>query len=170
MTTTVLFVIFMILLVTFAYGGIRGAPWVPTWKSDVDRFLKLANIKPGDKVYELGCGDGRITCAAAKAGANAVGYEVSLFPFSIALIRKFLSPHKKRTKLRYQDFWFKNLSDADVVYFFLMEKVYDKLKAKLEKELKPGTKVIAYVWPIPGWEPDVVDTMKDKPNLYVYTV
>jgi SAM-dependent methyltransferase len=76
--------ILYIFLGTFAYAGIKAAPWFPTWSRDIDRFLKLAEIKPGQKFYDLGCGDGKLVFASAKAGATAVGYEISLLPYLIA--------------------------------------------------------------------------------------
>ncbi|NQU82383.1 MAG: hypothetical protein HQ539_00315 [Parcubacteria group bacterium] len=177
-----LILIFFVLLlaVTFAWAGIRGAPWVPTWGKDVKRFLKLADIKRGERVYDLGCGDGRMVASASKAGGSAVGFEISLFPYFIAKIRGiFLKiKHDKRGrsshsvawcyKIKYKDFWGADLSDADVVYFFLMPKIYPKLKEKLEKELKKGTRVIAYVWPIEGWQAIKVDKHKRKPDIYLY--
>lgn len=164
-------VIFIFLLaITFAWAG-RSAPWVPTRKGDVERFLRLADIKVGDKMYDLGCGDGRLTAAASKAGARAVGFEISLFPYFIAKIRGlFLKKNHGagKYKIRFQDFWKADLSDADIVYFFLMPKVYPKLKQKFEKELKRGCKVIAYVWPIDGWQAVKVDKHKKKPDIYLY--
>ena len=165
-----LVLVLLIVVATFAYAGLRGAPWVPTRGHDLERFLKLADIKPGQKVYDLGCGDGRIVCAAAKAGAQAQGFEISLLPYFFAKIRSLFCPSGGSCKIRYRDFWNVNLGDADVVYFFLMQKCYPKLKEKLERELKPGTKVIAYVWPIAGWTPVAVDTAKGYPPMYLYKI
>lgn len=125
---------------------------------------------PGQKMYDLGCGDGRIVCAAAKAGAQAQGFEISLLPYVLARLRAYFCGARGNCKIRYCDFWNVNLGDADLVYFFLMPKFYIKLKSKLERELKPGTKVIAYVWPIPGWTPVAVDTIKGYPPMYLYKV
>ncbi len=160
----------MILLVTFAYGSLKGAPWVPTRSLDVDRFLKLSDLKEGEKMYDLGSGDGRLVCAVAEKGGNAVGYEVSLFPFIISKIRQIFNGRWKKSSIQYRDFWNADLSDADVIYFFLMPKIYSKLKSKLEKELKKGARVVAYVWPIEGWEPVGVDKMEGCSNLYLYKV
>lgn len=167
MTTAIAVFIFALLL-TSAYASWRGAPWVPTRKKDIERFLKLAEIKPGQKMYDLGCGDGRLVCAAGNAGAKAQGFELSLLPFILANIQCLFKKRKSQIKISYRDIWSTNLNDADIIYFFLMPKVYPKLKAKLEKELKKGAKVIAYVWPIKGWIPLKVDTLNDHPNLYLY--
>lgn len=163
-----IWIILFICIATFAYGSFRAAPWVPTWKGDVERFLRLAAIQPGERVYDLGCGDGRLICAAAKAGAQAQGFEVALIPYLLARIRIAHMRLGKICKLRYKDFWFADLRDADVVYFFLMPDIFPKLKVKFERELKKGTRVISYVWPIKGWEPCSVDVKERKPNLYLY--
>ncbi|MBU0636665.1 class I SAM-dependent methyltransferase [Patescibacteria group bacterium] len=165
---TMLAIFIFIFLLTFVYAGIRGAPWVPTKKKDIERFLKLAKIIPNQKIYDLGCGDGRLICAAAKVGAEAQGFEISLFPYLLANIYRIFQKNKSKIKISYKDFWYANLNNADIVYFFLMPKIYPKLKQKLEKELKHGAKVITYVWPIKEWTPIKVDVVKGYPNLYLY--
>ena len=71
-------------------------------------------------------------------------------------------------KIKFQDFWNVNLSDANIVYLFLMQGVYPKLKTKFEKELKPGTKVIVYAWPIEGWTPIKIDQSSNSLPIYLY--
>lgn len=165
---SVILPIILILLITYAYGSWRGAPWVPSKKLDVERFIKLAQISEGKIVYDLGCGDGRILKAVVDVGGNARGFELSLFPYLIAKIKLF----RKRNKCRieYGDFWFKNLGEADVIYIFLMPKIYEKLSAKFKVELKPGTKVVSYVWPLPGLEPIKIDREEKHPPLYLYEI
>jgi SAM-dependent methyltransferase len=163
-----LFIFIILLLATFAYGAVRGAPWLPTRFVDVERFLNLCELKPEQKVYDLGSGDGRLVCAVAKNGGNAVGYEVSLFPYLISKIRYLFCKNKAKTIIKFKDFWNADISDADVVYFFQIPRIYSKLKNKLEKELKKGVKVVAYVWPVEGWEPVKIDKKTGYPNLYLY--
>lgn len=158
----------IILLVSFAYAGLRGAPWVPTKRIDVERFLNLAAIREGDKMYDLGCGDGRMVRAAAEAGAQAEGFELSLFPYILAKVRRSFSTQRSRIKISFRDIWYTDLHDVDIVYFFLMPKFYPKLKDKLEKELKSGARVIAYVWPIEGWEPVKIDEAAGRPKMFLY--
>lgn len=157
--------LFILALGTFVYACLRAAPWVPIWSSDVQRFLRLAGVRSGQRVVDLGCGDGRVVAAAARAGADATGYEVSLVPYLLALWRTRLG---RRGRARFRDFWTVNLREADVVYVFLMSKVYPKLQAKLERELKPGAKVVTYVWGLPGWTPVRVDTAPGRPKLFLY--
>ena len=148
-------------MLTFVFAGFSAAPWVPIRKHDIKRVLKLANIKSGDKFYDIGCGDGRLLCAVAKKNAKAIGFEISLLPY---LISKF----RRSIQVKYQSFWNADLSNADIVYFFLMPKIMPKLKQKLEQELKPGTKVISYIFKIPGWKPEKVSKIKNKNKIYLY--
>ncbi len=157
--------ILYIFLASFAYAGIKAAPWFPTWSRDIDRFLKLAEIKPGQKFYDLGCGDGKLVFAAAKAGATAVGYEISLLPYLLAIARSW---NYKNAKIIFKDFWKADLSDADVVYVFLTPKFNPKAKEKLQRELKKSARVVAYTWPIDGWQAVTTDTVAGQPPIYLY--
>ena len=160
----------VVILSTFAYGAIKGAPYIPTRKNDVTAFIKLANIKPGDRFIDMGSGDGRLLFTGARLGAIATGYEISLIPYIISKLKLLFFSKKKFVKIHYSDFWNKDLGGANIVYCFLMPKFYDKLKAKLTKELKPGTKVIAYVWPIPDWEITAEERSTNSHMLYLYTM
>jgi SAM-dependent methyltransferase len=160
-------IVLALLIFNFGYGGLRAAPWVPTHTTDMQRFLARARLTPGQKFYDLGCGDGRILVAAAKHGAQAEGFEISLLPYLAARWRVFRS--KIPAKIHFKDFWFSDLRNADIVYVFLTPPAYPRLKNKLEQELRPGTKVLCYVWPIEGWQPVAVDTSAGQPKLYLYT-
>lgn len=162
-----LIIIIFILLASYAYGGFLGAPWFATWSRDIDRFLKLAQIKPGDNFYDLGCGDGKLVIAAAKAGAKAKGFEISILPYFLG---KFKTLAVKNAQITYGNFWGKNLADADIVYLFLTPKANLKVREKLEKELKKGTRVIAYTWPIEGWPIVAKDEKENSPTIYLYKI
>lgn len=163
-----IFIIIFLVLLTFVWAGLSAAPWVPTWGSDVKRFIRLADVKPGQSFYDLGCGDGRLLLAAYQAGARAQGFEISLLPYVLALVRRIFIRNKENYSIIYKNFWHSDLRDADIVYIFLFPEANAKLKPKFEEELKKGAKVIAYTWPIIGWAPIAVDRQKGKPTIYVY--
>ena len=156
-------------LLSAGFSGLSAAPWVPARAYDMDRFLKLAQIQPGQTLYDIGCGDGRVLCSAAKVGAFAEGFEISLLLYLIACIRSLFQGNG-RVKVHYGDFWKKKLSDADVVYFFLTPKPIPRLVRKFQKELKKGTKVISYTFPIPAWQPMAVDRENNRATLYLYEI
>ena len=163
-----LYLFSLILLSSFAYGGLRGAPWVPTWKKDMDVLKELARIEKGERVYDLGCGDGRVVAAMARNGANAFGYEISILPYVMARARVLLGG-VNNCEIVFGDFWKKDVGDADLVFFFLLPKFYPRLKDKMERELKKGTRVIAYTWAMDGWELEraVVGVSGCKFYLYI---
>lgn len=146
---------------TAAWAGIRAAPWLPTRRKDIRRLFDLAELKAGETVYDLGCGDGRIlTVAAGEYQAHAVGFEISLLPYLAGLIRRALSPNRKNIKLRYADFYRASLKDADVIYCFLTPSAMQKLKTKFVHELKPGARVVSYTFSLG----DLPGVIRDKPE------
>lgn len=158
----ILVVLFFLVTALFA----SAAPWLPAWKKDAGRILKLADPKAGQRFFDLGCGDGRIVCAAAKTGAIATGLELSLLPFILAKTRVFLS--KYSGQILFRDLFQFDLSQADVVYLFLTPPIMPRLRAKLERELRPGTKVISYTFAITGWTPTHTDTEANGRTIYLY--
>jgi len=161
-------ILYLIILVVLISAGLAGAaPWVPTKKKDVGRMVKAAAIKPGEKSYDLGCGDGRLVFKAAEAGAESSGVEMFILIYLYAKIKSFFIPH---THIYFGDFFHHDLSEANVVFIFLMPKAYKKLIDKLEKELKPGGRVVTYCWPIQEWAGKLIFTDKpDDAKLPIYT-
>ncbi|OGY47387.1 MAG: hypothetical protein A3J65_03210 [Candidatus Buchananbacteria bacterium RIFCSPHIGHO2_02_FULL_45_11b] len=151
-------------------GGVLAAPWVPLWQKDVKRMLKLAQIGPDETVYDLGAGDGRILLIAAKNfGAKAVGFEIAILPYLLGWVKILLSGQRGKAKLYCRNFFKADLSQADVICAFLTPRAMLKLKPKLEKEAKPGCRVISYAFKIPGWEPVLADKPDQKTAaVYVY--
>ncbi|MCC6030405.1 MAG: class I SAM-dependent methyltransferase [Desulfurococcales archaeon] len=135
---------------TSYYSGIK-VPWVPTREEFIEPALDLAQVGPGDVLYDLGCGDGRVVIAAAKRGAKAVCVELN--PDLIA--RAYENAKKAGvdhmiTFIR-EDFTKVDISDATVVYMYLLTSVNEMLKPKLAKELKKGTRIISLDFVISGW-------------------
>ncbi|MFH1286337.1 MAG: hypothetical protein ABII02_01125 [Candidatus Magasanikbacteria bacterium] len=159
-----------IILITFAIASVSGAPFVPSKKEDVSRFLELAEIKDGETVVDLGCGDGRFVFASLEHGAGARGYEISLIPFIFAKIQQLFDKKKRTAKIYFKNFWKADVSDVDIVYVFLMPDKMGRLRKKMEEELPPGARVITYVWPVKGWGYKKVDRQEEKPALYLYTI
>jgi SAM-dependent methyltransferase len=157
---------------TAAWAGVRAAPWLPTRTNDIRRLLDLAQLKEGEALFDLGCGDGRVlSIAAYEYNARAIGFEISLLPYLIAVIRRIAHQNRQRIRVVYRDFFSASLRDADVVYCFLTPSAMKKLKTKFVQELKPGARVVSYAFSLgelPGAE-------QHKPNAgapaaYLYRV
>ncbi len=164
----ILTVVGFIFLGSLAYAASCGAPWVPTWKKDLQRIIHLVDLKPGETFIELGCGNARVCRAvASQSKAHVIGVELSLLQFLIAWIHTKLSG-LKNIQIKFGNAFNQDLSKVDVVYMFLMPEAYAKIRSKLEAELKPGSRVVTYVWPIEGWEPECIDEAAESSKIYVY--
>ena len=145
---------------------VKGAPWVPTSKRLVGRVLTLAELKPGELLYDLGSGDGRIVIAAARDfGARSVGIEID--PFRVFYSRQRISQLGLREKASIVrgDLFKVNLKDADVVVLYLLQHTNDRIQTKLESELKPDCRVVSVVWKFEGW--DLIKADYEE-MIYVY--
>lgn len=150
----VLLVFAVLVLASMAYAAIVAAPWVPAKSKDKNNILEALGLKAGEKFYDLGCGDGWLSVQAARVGAKAVGYEVSLPLFVWAWIRSRFGYGARKARIRFGDFFRADLSDADTIYVFLMPKAMERLRLKLETQCRPGTRVVSYTFSIPGWLPE----------------
>jgi cyclopropane fatty-acyl-phospholipid synthase-like methyltransferase len=131
-------------------------PYVPTPQQVVDAMLELAEVTPGDVVYDLGSGDGRIPITAAlKFGARGVGIEIDPFMISQAEGNLRRAGVSDRVTFVNQDLFDTDLRDATVVTLFLFPGVNLKLMPKLKRELRPGSRVVSHHFDMgPDWPPD----------------
>jgi protein-L-isoaspartate O-methyltransferase len=148
------------------------APSYPTPQAVVERMLSLADIKPGEVVYDLGCGDGRIVITAAqKFSARAVGVEIRRDIYESTLAHVAALGLSDRVKIIHGDALKTDLSGADVVTLYLLTSSNERLRPVLEAQLKPGARVISHDFEIRGWKPEQVDKMivEGRPHMiYAY--
>jgi len=147
------------------------APYVGTPARVMDRMLELANIKPGDTVFDLGCGDGRIVVAAAlRYKAKAVGVEISpkLAAQATSAIEK--AGLTGRAHIIQGDLLEADLTGADVVTIYLATQLNAELRPRLEKYLHAGARVVSHDYAVPGWKPTKVERTEGKQGhvIYVY--
>jgi SAM-dependent methyltransferase len=156
-----LFLILLLALLGIHFGYtllaiVQGAPFIPSNHARVKRVLDLAAIIPGEKLLDLGSGDGRIVFAAAKRGAICVGIEINplLFWYSSLRLR---SKGLLTVTIKRANFWTFDISDVDVLTVYLVPLHMDRLKAKILKEMKTGSRVISVVYQFPDWIPEKSD-------------
>jgi SAM-dependent methyltransferase len=129
--------------------------FVPTPDEVVDKMLELAKVTPKDVVYDLGCGDGKIVIRAAqKYGVRAVGIDID--PKRIAEATANAKAAKVTDKVRFieADLFEADISEATVVTLYLLTRLNEKLKPKLLKDLKPGTRVVSHAFDMGDWKPE----------------
>jgi cyclopropane fatty-acyl-phospholipid synthase-like methyltransferase len=142
------------------------SPFVASPLPVVKQMLTLAEIKPGETLYDLGSGDGRVVIMAAQDfGANAVGVEMREDLAKQAVGRVSELGLDGRVKIVNGDMFKLDLSQANVVTLYLTTSANDKVKPKLEAELKPGTRVVSHDYEILGWKPIKVDNFCENPRL-----
>ncbi len=142
------------------------APFVATPLPVVKHMLTIADVKPGEIVYDLGCGDGRVVIMAAQDfGARAVGVEMREDLAKQATGKVSDNGLEDRVKIVQGDMFKVDLSQADVVTLYLTTSANDKVKPKLEAELKPGARVVSHDYEILGWRPAKIDNFCENPKL-----
>jgi protein-L-isoaspartate O-methyltransferase len=142
------------------------APFVATPLPVVKQMLTLAQIRPDEILYDLGCGDGRVVIMAAQEfGARSVGVEMREDLAKQALVKISELGLDGRVKVVLGDMFKVDLSLADVVTLYLTTSANDKVKPKLEAELKPGARVVSHDYEILGWRPVKVDNFCENPRL-----
>jgi predicted RNA methylase len=150
------------------------APSFPTPQEVVERMLTLAQVKPGETVYDLGCGDGRIVITAAqKFKAKAVGIEIRRDIYEATLGRVNSLGLSDEVKIVHGNVMHTDLSPADVVTLYLLTSSNEKLKPILAKDLKPSARVVSHDYEIRGWKPATVEKMivAGRPHMiYVYKI
>jgi SAM-dependent methyltransferase len=144
-------------------------PFEPSPQRVVDQMLKLAGVRKGDVVYDLGCGDGRIVIAAAKLGARGVGIDIDPQRIKESQENAVAAGVADRVSFRNEDLFEAKISDATVVALFLWPEVNLKLRAKLLSDLKPGTRVVSYYWSMGDWTPERV-IPAERRSIYLWTV
>src|SRR5437870_4896931 len=130
-------------------------PYVPTTDEAVQVMLKLADVKKTDVIYDLGCGDGRIVIAAAKAyGARGVGIDIN--PVRVKEARENARKAGVENLVRFEenDLFKADIHEASVVTLFLLSSVNPKLRPNLLEDLKPGTRVVSNTFDMGDWKPE----------------
>ena len=142
------------------------APFVPSPIPVIKHMLQLAGLKPGEVLFDLGAGDGRSVIMAAKSfGARAVGVELreDLTKKALSIItEKGLAD---KVTMVNGDMFTVNLTPADVVFLYLTTSANEKIRPKMEDELKPGVRVVSHDYEVTGWKPEKVENFCENPQL-----
>lgn len=156
-------------------------PFVPTHQKVVEAMLKLAEVKEGDTVYDLGCGDGRIVITAVKDFKAKRGLGIDFNPERLKDCQKSmdaakLTPEQRSAitfkqgdvlKLKPEDF-----KDVDVVTLYLLPEVNLRLRPVLQKGLKPGARIVSHDFDMGDWEPDKkIEVQADRTHtVYLWVI
>jgi hypothetical protein len=143
-------------------------PYVPTPPVVVEEMLRLAAVGPGDFVMDLGSGDGRILIAAAKKfGARGIGVDLDPERIEESVYNAQLAGVSDRVTFQQQDLFKFDISQATVVTMYLLPSVNIKLRPRLLKELKPGTRIVSHDFDLEDWQPDQKSTVRKNVFLWI---
>jgi hypothetical protein len=148
----------------------RYSPFVPTDETDVVRMLKLAGVRDGDVVFDLGSGDGRIVLEAARMnpGARGRGIEMDEKLVAESTARAQAAGLADRVRFIHQNAFDADLKEATVITMWLWPEVMRMLRPKILEEARPGTRVVTRMWDLGTWPPD--ETVRDGNTLYKWIV
>lgn len=159
-----LVIVLAAVFVPLAYG----LPPTPTQPGRIRKALKLANLQPGESLYDLGAGNGRVLVIAAKEfEAQAVGIEAGPVQCVQAWLKALFNGVRSQVRVKRGNFFKFDLSEADVVFAYLTSDYVLRLEAQLIEQLKPGARVVTISFDFPNWEPAAFDK---RELIFMYTM
>ena len=159
---TVIWIVGALAFIAFGMVVMIGAPFLPTKKEYVEKALDMLDLKPGDRLLDLGSGDGRMLVAAAKREIYSIGYEVNFFLFLYSLLKTLR--YRKYIRIICRSYWSADLPKADGIFVFLLKPYMRRLDEMLKKNYKKPPRLVSFVFKIPNKKP-----AKTKDSLYLYT-
>ena len=147
------------------------APYVSSDPEVVRRMLEIANVGADDLVYDLGCGDARILVASVKdfKAGGAVGYEIKDDVYATALSAIEKLNLQDRIKVVHEDLFNADISKATVITLYLTHSANERLRGKLEKEARSGTRIVSHDFKVPEWEPSFREEFGTH-TIYLYQI
>ncbi len=151
-----------IVFLLFAFVVAFGAPYLPTLGKQVEEALDLIDLKPNQKLLELGCGDGKVVVAAAERGMQVIGYEINPILAFICWART--RKYRGKVKIVWGDSWKQDFPETDGIFVFLLDKYMEKLDKKIvHSKQKNKIKLVSFAFKIPEKK-----FVKEKSGLYLY--
>ncbi len=150
------------------------APYYPTPESIVQKMLQLGGLKAGEKMFDLGSGDGRIVIMAAeKFHANATGVELDKDLFRQSMDKIQSLKLQRTARIINGDVLQQDYSSADLITVYLLPLSNDKVRPILDKQLKKGTRIVSHDFEFKDWKPEKVEPIDDdgegrSHTLYLY--
>jgi SAM-dependent methyltransferase len=157
----VLYLIVFVMVICFGFVIAFGAPYLPTLKPQMLDAIKLADLKLGQHILELGCGDGKILIEAARQGYRVTGYELNPILFLIAKLRSW--KYRKQVRVVLGNFWQAQWPEADAIFVFLLPRYMSKLDAAIKSKIDKPIKLVSIAFEIPNSKPVQTST-----GVYLY--
>ncbi len=144
-------------------------PYVPTPPELVEKMLDLAGVTAADYLIDLGCGDGRITLAAARRGARALGVDIDPVRIQEAVNAARFAQMESRVQFRRQDLFRTPIYEASVITLYLLPRINLALRPRLLTELRPGSRVVSHAFHMGDWRPEAEEEL-DGRRIFLWVV
>ena len=154
-----------VLSLFFAIPFLFGAPYEPSHQKHFERIIRFSNVKRGEKIAELGSGDGRVVIALAKKGAIVHGFEINPFLVLYSKMKIKKLGLEKNAFVHWKSFWQISLRDYDTIILFQFHTIMKILENKIKKEAKKNVKIISSIWKFP-----TLKLIKNSDKVYLYKV
>lgn len=155
--------VIILAILVVAFGGVLlfGAPYLPTMNRQVSAALELADLKTGQTLLELGCGDGKVVLAAARKGYRVVGYELNPLLVLVTWLRT--RRYAKNVRIIWGDFWRADWPAAEAIFVFLLPKYMKKLDTKIIQYKHKPVKLVSFAFEVPGKK-----SISKKQGIFLY--
>lgn len=161
MVSTLALIISVIVVSCFVFVLLFGPPFLPTLRPQITIALDLLDLRPGQTMLELGCGDGRVLVAAAKRGLNVVGYELNPILVVVAWLATWR--YRRQVRLVWGDFWRISWPEADGIFGFVLPRCMSKLHKKIMQYSHRPLRVASFAFVIPEKKPQATEK-----GVYLY--
>jgi SAM-dependent methyltransferase len=158
---SIFWLVVCVILACFCFVLLFGAPFLPTLRPQIKLALDLLDLKPGETMLELGCGDGRVLIAAAQRGLNAVGYELNPILATIAWLRT--RRYRGQVRVICADFWRAAWPPAEGMFGFILQRQMSKLHTKVMQYPHRPFKIASFAFTIPQ-----ATAIKAEHGVYLY--
>jgi len=158
--------LFLLGLLWVLVPALYGLPSIPTRPERIRNALRLVNLRPGEVIYDLGAGDGRVLLiAAGEFGAEAVGIEVGPIQCALIWLRTETNGLRNKINIQWGNYLKADLRAADVVFVYATSREVLRLASYLQEHMKPGSRLVSISADFPEWEPSTFD---ERDLIFVY--
>jgi SAM-dependent methyltransferase len=149
------------ILACFAFVLLFGAPYLPTLDKPMKAALELAELKSGQSLLELGCGDGKVLIAAAQQGVLATGFELN--PLLVIVCKLRTWRYRKLIRVHWANFWTRPWPATDVIFIFGLPRIMKRLDKKIVQDSAKPVKLVSFAFAIPGKQP-----VRQQDGVFLY--
>jgi len=153
--------VLLVIIACFGFVLLFGAPYLPTLDKPAKAAMELADLQPGQRLLELGCGDGKILIAAAKQGIQVTGFELN--PLLVIFCKLRCWHYRNLVRVQWANFWTKDWPETDVIFIFGLPRIMNRLDTKIVQQASKRVKLVSFAFEIPNKQ-----SVRQKDGVFLY--